>query len=390
MYLAPLFFEAILVTLLLVGQRRIPFLSKNAVVVSALASFAIFHLMALTSIRSWNHSIIDVALGMVIYLAGVEVGWEAISKHLADVAFFGLGMTVLSTIATTLALIPFSNATTYFVLMAAIAYVPTDPVLVFNQLGRLQLPKRVLTVIQGESILNDPLALLIFAQAMTLLLSHRSGASGANGGQVISGIVNLALQLMLSLALGALCYLFRNGRFTFRILRDLSPIIGVLIYIGAEHFALSPYLPLFILGLFTSSTESKIVDLAGETSEIAVVVAVAAIVPIDVYSNLSAYAIALLLFVAVDLLFRPLFSTLYFKVRHGRPIEGLATGLFGLKGSLSLVIATETYSMAKTNGERLIVSAVAIALTLSLLTKGVVATQVMRYILPSDGGFKES
>ena len=119
-------------------------------------------------------------------------------------------------------------------------------------------------------------------------------------------------------------------------------------------------------------------------------VAVAAIVPIDVYSNLSAYAIALLLFVAVDLLFRPLFSTLYFKVRHGRPIEGLATGLFGLKGSLSLVIATETYSMAKTNGERLIVSAVAIALTLSLLTKGVVATQVMRYILPSDGGFKES
>lgn len=369
--------EIILVAVLVIGQRRIAFLSRNAIVVGVLVGFVIFHVRTDHSFTSMSHSIIDVALAVVIYLAGVEVGWEAISKHLGDVIFFGFAATLLSSAFTALLLVPFAQSSIYFVLLAAVSYVPTDPVLVFNQLGRIKLPDRVLTVIQGESILNDPLVLLIYAQGLSLFQQSGVHGSPSSGRQLISGVVNFFLQIAVSLVLGALCFLFSRSEFGTRTLKFISPIIAVAIYVGAEHFSFSPFLPLFILGLFSSVGFIKVVDLVSETSEIAVVVAVSSIIPIDIFTTAPAYLIAVMVFVLSDLVFRPLLAMAYFKLSRRPVAEGATIGLLGLKGSLSLVVAAETYAIAHTKSERMIVAAVAIALSFSLLTKGELAARLV-------------
>ena len=58
--------EVTLVGSLVFGQRRIVFLSKNAVVVGVLAGFAIFQSSVSSSFTSLNHSVVDVALAVVI------------------------------------------------------------------------------------------------------------------------------------------------------------------------------------------------------------------------------------------------------------------------------------------------------------------------------------
>lgn len=376
--------EVTLVGSLVFGQRRIVFLSKNAVVVGVLAGFAIFQSSVSSSFTSLNHSVVDVALAVVIYLAGVEVGWKTISTYFADVAFFGFGVTLLSGAMTTLILLPFTNATIYFVLIAAVAYVPTDPVLVFNQLGKVALPKRVITVIQGESILNDPLVLLLFSLGLSLLNGSESPIKGSAGGQLFSGVVNFFLQLAISLVIGAISYLMNRGDATLGILKYLSPILGVVFYVGAEHLSLSPYLPLFVLGLFTPTRPSSMVDLTSETSEIAVVVAVSAIIPLQIFLNLHAYLVGLLIFAVVDLIFRPLVAVIYFRLRGGSVADGALTGLLGLKGSLSLVVASEAYAIARTGSERTIAAGVAIALSLSLITKGGLAKRLVTLFAPAS------
>jgi CPA1 family monovalent cation:H+ antiporter len=369
--------EIFLVAVLVIGQRWNAFLSRNAIVVGVLVGFAIFHLMNDHSFSMMSHSIIDVALAVVIYLAGVEVGWEAISKHIGDVIFFGFAATLLGSAFTTLLLTPFTQSSIYFVLLAGVSYVPTDPVLVFNQLGRLKLPGRVLTVIQGESILNDPLVLLIYAQALSLFQQSGVHGSPSGGGQLAYGVVNFFLQVAVSLVLGALCFLISRSELSTLALKVISPIIAVAIYVGAEHFSFSPYLPLFIFGLFSSFGFIKIVDLVSETSEIAVVVAVSSIIPFDIFTTAPAYLLAAMVFVLSDLVFRPLLAIAYFKLSRRPVAEGATIGLLGLKGSLSLVVAAETFAIAHTKSERMIVAAVAIALSFSLLTKGEMAARLV-------------
>jgi CPA1 family monovalent cation:H+ antiporter len=383
--------EIFLVAVLVIGQRWNAFLSRNAIVVGVLVGFAIFHLMNDHSFSMMSHSIIDVALAVVIYLAGVEVGWEAISKHIGDVIFFGFAATLLGSAFTTLLLTPFTQSSIYFVLLAGVSYVPTDPVLVFNQLGRLKLPGRVLTVIQGESILNDPLVLLIYAQALSLFQQSGVHGSPSGGGQLAYGVVNFFLQVAVSLVLGALCFLISRSELSTLALKVISPIIAVAIYVGAEHFSFSPYLPLFIFGLFSSFGFIKIVDLVSETSEIAVVVAVSSIIPFDIFTTAPAYLLAAMVFVLSDLVFRPLLAIAYFKLSRRPVAEGATIGLLGLKGSLSLVVAAETFAIAHTKSERMIVAAVAIALSFSLLTKGEMAARlVTRFALFAGERLTES
>ncbi len=376
--------EAILVVVLVLGQRRIDLLSQNAIVVGAVLGFALFHIRANLNFLSFNHSVIDVALAFVIYLGGVEIGWETISKHLFDVIVYGFGLTLLTIAFVGSILRPFASGSVYFILLAAVAYVPTDPVLAFNQLGRIRLPQRVLTIIQGESVVNDPIALLIFAQCISLLQGGHSHISTTASGEVLSGVVSFMLQLAVALALGAILYLGTRGDLGRRLLRLASPLLFVLIYIGFEHISFSPYLALFILGLFSASGPLAIVDLISEVSELSVIVAVSALIPLPLFSISSAYLVALILFVATDVAFRPLVSIAYFRLRHRGAREGASVGILGLKGSLSLVVATETYNLAASYSQRVLSAGVVVALSFSLLVKGELSTKIVARLISAD------
>ncbi|MBR0682598.1 Na+/H+ antiporter [Roseomonas eburnea] len=107
----------------------------------------------------------------LLQASALRTDWRAFTGNIRPILFLAVGAVLFSALcvaAAAILLIPWLPFTAALALGAIVA--PPDAVAAAAVLGRLRLPKRIVTVLEGESLINDAAALVLyrFAVAATL------------------------------------------------------------------------------------------------------------------------------------------------------------------------------------------------------------------------------
>lgn len=190
--------------------------------------------------------ILVVVLPPILYQAALLTSWNDFKANIRPIGLLAIGLVIATTLAVGAALkflvpdVPWAAA---FVLGAIVS--PPDAVAATAILSRLNIPRRIVTVLEGESLLNDASGLVIYKFAIAAVLTgvfSLAEASVQFAGVSIGGI-----------AVGvALAFLFiaihkRLGDPFIEVLTSLS--IPYATYIAAESIHVSGVLAVVAAGL---------------------------------------------------------------------------------------------------------------------------------------------
>lgn len=117
--------------------------------------------------------VLNFFLPLLVYQSSATISWRDIKNNLRPIALLSVGHVVFITliVATVAhAMIPGLSWAAAFVLGAIVS--PPDDVAIFSIAKKVQFPQRVLTVLSGESLLNDATALIIFRFSLVALMTH--------------------------------------------------------------------------------------------------------------------------------------------------------------------------------------------------------------------------
>jgi CPA1 family monovalent cation:H+ antiporter len=137
--------------------------------------------------------ILVLVLPPILYQAAVLTSWRDFAVSIRTIGLLAIGLVVVTTLAVGAALklllpdIPWAVA---FVFGAIVS--PPDAVAATAILSRLNIPRRVVTVLEGESLVNDAAALVLYKFAVVAVLTGTFSLLDASvqfAGVAIGGIV---------------------------------------------------------------------------------------------------------------------------------------------------------------------------------------------------------
>jgi monovalent cation/hydrogen antiporter len=201
--------------------------------------------------------ILVLVLPPILYQAALLTSWRDFKANIRPISLLAIGLVFATTLAVGAALklvvpeIPWAAA---FVLGAIVS--PPDAVAATAILSRLNIPRRVVTVLEGESLVNDASGLVLykFAVAATLTgtfsLAEASGQfMGVSAGGIVVGIL-MGLFFV---------FIHRHLGDTFiEVLTTLS--VPYIAYIAAESLHVSGVLAVVVAGLVRGRYSPEIVS----------------------------------------------------------------------------------------------------------------------------------
>jgi CPA1 family monovalent cation:H+ antiporter len=198
---------------------------------------------------------LDPNLVLLIFLPPL-LYWEAITaptdvmlENVGQISVLAVGLVIVTTVAVALAahaLIPNVSWPVAFVLGAIVS--PTDELASAPVLERFRLPRHVIAIAQGESLLNDATALVIYAAALVVATT----GSFQPGHTVLQFAITVVGSIATGLIAGRIAVeLWRRIRD-----RQLQTVISIslpfLAYVPAVHFGLSGVLAVVTAGTFAN------------------------------------------------------------------------------------------------------------------------------------------
>jgi monovalent cation/hydrogen antiporter len=147
--------------------------------------------------------------------------------------------------------LPWSAA---FVLGAVVS--PTDPIAATSIARRLGVPRRVVTVIEGESLVNDATALVLYRVAVVAVLTGSFSVWDAGARLLLNAVAGIAIGL-------AVGYVVRQVR---RRMHDppseiaISFLTGYLAYLPAEALGVSAVLAAVTVGIYMGWYTPELAD----------------------------------------------------------------------------------------------------------------------------------
>lgn len=193
-----------------------------------------------------------VFLPPLVYRAGFVTSPRELAEHATSIALSAFGLVLATTFAVAAgvhALRPGMGWAAAVVLGAAVA--PTDPVSATTVLGRVGAPRRIATILEGEGLVNDGIALTLLSVGIAAVSSSTGATSAlvdfvkvAAGGSVFGVAVAVAISQLR------------------RLLRDssaqlvLSLATPYLAYVAADALGLSGILSAVVAGLYLGQSSS--------------------------------------------------------------------------------------------------------------------------------------
>ena len=182
----------------------------------------------------------------ILYAAGYFTSWRDFRSNIVSITLLAVGLVVATTLAVAavvVALVPGVPWTAALVLGAVVS--PPDAVAATAIARRVRLPRQIVTILEGESLVNDAtgLVLLKFASA-AIVTGHLA---------VLPGVAEFCVMVVGGVAVGlALGWLFAQAQ---RFLDDTilmttaSLLVSFVVYIAAEHIHVSGVLATVTAGV---------------------------------------------------------------------------------------------------------------------------------------------
>lgn len=190
--------------------------------------------------------ILVLVLPPILYQAALLTSWSDFKANIRPISLLAIGLVIATTLAVGAALklmvpdVPWAVA---FVFGAIVS--PPDAVAATAILSRMNIPRRIVTILEGESLVNDASGLVIYKFAIAAALTGAFSLADASLQFVLVSLGGLAIGV-------ALAFLFivihrRLGDPFIEVLTTLT--IPYVIYIGAESFHVSGVLGVVAAGL---------------------------------------------------------------------------------------------------------------------------------------------
>jgi CPA1 family monovalent cation:H+ antiporter len=192
----------------------------------------------------------------LLYYAALQTSWRDFRANIRPISTLAFGLTLFTTAAVAAIakwLIPDFDWPTAFVLGAIVS--PPDAVAATAVAQRLRVPKRVVTVLEGESLLNDAAAIVAYRFAVAATLAGSFSAGGAAIRFVLVAVGGVAV----GWAVGWVIAKIRPKIRDVSVETAFSLLTPFIAYLPAEHLGVSGVLAVVTTGLYLSRQYPRIV-----------------------------------------------------------------------------------------------------------------------------------
>ncbi len=186
----------------------------------------------------------------LLYAAAWNTAWKEFWKMRRPISLLAFGLVIFTSAAVALvahALIPGFPLAYGFLLGGIIS--PPDAIAATSVLQGLKVPKRIVTILEGESLINDASSLIVFRFALMAIITGQFhfGEAAKNFGIVV--LAGIAIGLIIAYLVYLVHQFFPT---TPSIDAAITLITPYIMYITAEHFHVSGVLSVVTGGLFLS------------------------------------------------------------------------------------------------------------------------------------------
>lgn len=192
----------------------------------------------------------------LLYAAAWNTSWKDFWEFKRPIIMLAVGLVIFTSIAIAFAahaIIPDFSLALGFLLGGIIS--PPDAVAAASVLQHLRVPRRVLTILEGESLINDASSLIVFRVALLAVFTGRFTMGKATADFFTVAI----LGILIGLAIAHIIYaVHRFLPTTSSIDTAISIITPYIMYITAEHFHYSGVMAVVSGGLFLSFRSHEI------------------------------------------------------------------------------------------------------------------------------------
>ncbi len=178
--------------------------------------------------------VLDVFIPLLVYGASANFSWKDIRHNLRPIALLSIGHVLFITLLVALAIhtvLPALGWPLSFVLGAIVS--PPDDVAILAIADKINFPSQVLTILKGESLLNDATALILFRFSLVAAITHQFSTFPAISAFILVVLGETAYGILLGHVMGKLR------------LRIEDPILQIMMSILTPFLA---YLPAERLG----------------------------------------------------------------------------------------------------------------------------------------------
>jgi Na+/H+ antiporter len=182
----------------------------------------------------------------LLFPAALFTSWRDFRANLRPISLLAIGLVLFTTVAVALLSHYFMGLplAAGFVLGAIIS--PPDAIAATAMAGRLKIPRRIVTILEGESLVNDATALVAYRFAVAAVVTGSFSLSRANGHFfIIAGG-----GILLGLIIGWLAELFHKRVNDAPIEITVSLLTPFAAYLIAERLGISGVLAVVTAGLY--------------------------------------------------------------------------------------------------------------------------------------------
>ncbi|NII24446.1 Na+/H+ antiporter [Pseudoflavitalea sp. X16] len=186
----------------------------------------------------------------LLYAAAWNTSWNDFWRHRRPIGLLAFGLVVFTATAIAFisnALIPGFTLSLGFLLGGIIS--PPDAIAATSVLQQLKVPKRITTILEGESLINDASSLIVFRFALAAISTGHFVLWEAG----VDFLLVAVMGIVIGLAIAHIVYAIHRWLPTTPSIDTAITLISpYLMYIAAEHFHFSGVLAVVSGGLFLS------------------------------------------------------------------------------------------------------------------------------------------
>ncbi|NGN65865.1 Na+/H+ antiporter [Streptomyces sp. A7024] len=210
--------------------------------------------------------ILPLVLPPLLYAAVQRTSWRQFTANLRPILLLAVALVLVTTVAVAAvanAIVPGLPLAAALALGALVA--PPDPVAATAVAGKLGLPRRMVSILEGEGLFNDVTAIVLYHVAIAAAVGGTFSAPDAAGDLVLSAVVAIAV----GVALGWLAAKYMNQLDDSTLQIGLTLLLPFMSYLIAEELHGSGVLAVLATALYLSEYAIDADDvfgrLAGQT-----------------------------------------------------------------------------------------------------------------------------
>ena len=191
----------------------------------------------------------------LLYSAAFFASLRELRRNVGTISLLSVGLVLLTCVAVAVcihAVVPDMSWAAAFVLGAIVS--PTDPVAATAIASRIGVPRRVVVVVEGESLINDATAIIAYRVAVVAVTAGTFSAWDAGGKFVLGALGGVAIGLVV----GWVVAYVRERLDDPPVEITISLFTGYAAYLPAEELGLSGVVAAVTVGLYMGSQTSRV------------------------------------------------------------------------------------------------------------------------------------